>query len=175
MRIRTVLPLLPVLLLAACKPAEDSHAQAIIGAVLIDGSGSPPLSNSVVIVGEGRILQAGRHGEVPVSAGSSKIDGGGRFLVPGLVDISPRAGSSVDFRAQGGPTTPEEARARIAALPQQQRGAIHVWPAGVQPIVLEALLDAARGLSIPIAGHPATQAEAQSLVAGGATTGGAAP
>lgn len=161
--------LLPALFigLCACKPAEDSHAQAIIGAVLIDGTGGPPLSNSVVVVGDGRILEAGRHGEIPVSTGVSKVDGSGKFIVPGLVDIAPYAASGGSFSAQGGPATPDEARARIAALPK--RGAIHVWPAGMPPAVLGALLEAARGAGFPVTGHPVSQAEALLLVAGGAS------
>ena len=42
--------------LCACKPSEESHMKAIIGAVLIDGQGGPPVSNSVVVVAEGLSL-----------------------------------------------------------------------------------------------------------------------
>lgn len=169
MRNRAACLLLPPLLIgiSACKPAEDSHAEAIIGAVLIDGAGGPPLTDSVVVVGDGRILQAGRNGEIPISSGVSKIDGGGKFLVPGLVDIAPGADSGTSFSAQGGPATPDEARARIDALPKP--GAVQIWPAGMQPAVVGALLEAARGAGFPITGHPVSQADAQLLVAGGAT------
>ena len=34
---------------SACKSPEESHMKAIIGAVLIDGQGGPPVSNSVVV------------------------------------------------------------------------------------------------------------------------------
>ena len=160
-----LLPL--IIVLSACKPAEDSHAQAIIGAVLIDGTGGPPLTNSVVVVGDGRILQAGRHGDIPVSEGTSKIDGSGKYLVPGLVDVAPRADSGARFSAQGGPTTPDEARARIADLPK--RGAVHIWPAGMQAAVVGALLEAARAGGFPITGHPVSEADAKMLVEGGAS------
>jgi imidazolonepropionase-like amidohydrolase len=138
---RTRAALLPLLLtLCACQPAEDSRDAAIIGAVLIDGAGGPPLSNSVVIVTDGRIREAGRHGEIPVSAGINKIDGSGKVLAPALVDIS------------------------AARKPS----AIHVWPAGLKPGVLEAQCEAARGAGMAVFGHPVTQGDAEALVENGA-------
>jgi imidazolonepropionase-like amidohydrolase len=166
MSIRTGLLVL-FLALTACKPPEDSHAKAIIGAVLIDGSGGPPLSNSVVVVVEGRIRDAGRQGEVPVSAETNKSDGSSRYLVPALIDISPAAGADA-FRAPG-PANVEEARAAIGRGAAQKPATIQVWPSGMPPAHLEALLEAARADGIAIAGHPQTQAEAQLLVQHGAS------
>ena len=37
-----------LLLTSACKAPEESHSKAILGAVLIDGAGGPPLTNSIV-------------------------------------------------------------------------------------------------------------------------------
>ncbi|HEV2447590.1 MAG TPA: amidohydrolase family protein [Candidatus Sulfopaludibacter sp.] len=166
---RSALTLLLVCL-CACKPAEDSHAKAIIGAVLIDGAGGPPLTNSVVVVGDGRILQAGRHGEIPLSAQTSNIDGGGKYLVPAVVDVFPNADPAYSFAAQGAPATADEARTRIAALSPRKPAAIHVWPAGMPAPILRALLEAARGAAIPIVGHPISQADAEALVEDGASS-----
>lgn len=166
MRTRAAIALL-LLVLCACKPAEDTHSQAIIGAVLIDGAGGPPLSNSVVVVADGRIREAGRHGEIPVSAEISKVDGAGKFLVPALVDIYRHPDPAVNIAAPG-PATPDDARARIAAVAANKPAAIHVWPANLKPGIAEAVLEAARTAGIPVTGHPANQAEAQSLVQNGA-------
>ena len=57
MRPRAALLLLS-LSLCACAPTEESHMKAIIGAVLIDGLGGPPLSDSVVVVAGDRIREA---------------------------------------------------------------------------------------------------------------------
>jgi imidazolonepropionase-like amidohydrolase len=159
--------LLLLAVLSACKAPEDSHAKALIGAVLIDGSGGPPLSNSLVVVSEGRIREAGRQGEIPVSAEANKIDGSGRFIVPGFVDVSPQ-GNPPAFTAPG-PATADDAKEQIAKLATQKTAAIHVWPAGMQPAMVEALLEAARSAGIAIVGHPVTQAEAQLLVQNGAS------
>lgn len=166
---RTCAVLLPLLLaLCACKPA-DSGAQAIIGAVLIDGSGGPPLSNSVVVVADGRIREAGRHGEIPVSAEIDKIDGSGKYLAPALVDVYSKPDPGASFAAPG-PASPEEARAQVTAMAAKKPAAIHVWAADVKADVLAALLEAARGASVPVAGHVVTQGEAQTLIANGAST-----
>ena len=43
----------------SCKAPEEGHMQAVLGAVLIDGAGGPPVSNSIVITSGGRIRAAG--------------------------------------------------------------------------------------------------------------------
>src|ERR1051325_788486 len=83
-----VLSLVFLIVLGSCKPSEMSHSKAILGAVLIDGLGGPPLSDSVVIIAGGRIRAAGAGSTVPIPAESDRINGSGKFVVPGLIDIS---------------------------------------------------------------------------------------
>ncbi len=78
MRLAAVL----LLLLAACKPSEETRLKVIVGATLIDGAGGPPVSRSVVIVAGSRIRAIGSQASTPIPAGSDKFDGAGRFLVP---------------------------------------------------------------------------------------------
>ena len=167
MSIRGGLVLL-LLTLCACKPPEESHAIAIIGAVLIDGAGGPPMTNSVVLVAEGRIRQAGPQGEIPVGAETAKIDGGGRYLVPGFVDVYERVDPAASFQAPG-PANPDEAHAQVARIAASRPALLHIWAAGIKPPVLQALFEAARDAHISVAGHPTTQAEAQQLVDLGAS------
>jgi imidazolonepropionase-like amidohydrolase len=94
---QSVALLAALLALTACKPSEESNAKAIIGAVLIDGQGGPPISDSVVVVSGSRIRAAGLRANVPIPAGSEKINGAGKFLVPGLIDLHVHLGS------RGGP------------------------------------------------------------------------
>jgi imidazolonepropionase-like amidohydrolase len=75
------------LVLAGCKPPEQSNLKAIVGAVLIDGSGGPPVSDSVVLVAGSRIRAAGSRPNVPIPAAAEKVNGAGKFVVPGLVDV----------------------------------------------------------------------------------------
>ena len=83
-RIRLILALLA---LAGCKPTEESRTKAIIGSVLMDGSGGPPVTNSVVVTAGAKIRAAGPASAVPIPAEADKIDGSGRFLVPAIVDV----------------------------------------------------------------------------------------
>jgi hypothetical protein len=99
--------LIPLISLCACKPPDEGRQKAIIGAVLIDGNGGPPLSDSVVIVEGGRIRAAGRRSEVPIPAEADKINGAGKFLVPALKDVLDRPEPPGLLR----PATADEARA----------------------------------------------------------------
>jgi imidazolonepropionase-like amidohydrolase len=68
-------------------PAEAAGAFAIVGARLIDGTGSPAVENSVVMVRDGRIVAAGSAGAVKVPAGMRVIHAEGRSLLPGLWEM----------------------------------------------------------------------------------------
>src|ERR1700720_3818057 len=98
--------------LCGCNPAEEGHAKAIIGAVLIDGRGGPPLTDSLVVVSGDRIRTVAPRTEVAVPAEADQINGAGKFLVPALVDLCDRA-EPPDLLH---PATVEEARAQVAAL-----------------------------------------------------------
>jgi imidazolonepropionase-like amidohydrolase len=88
MRQYAVLFLLAITL-CACKPPEEGHVKAIVGAVLIDGLGGPPLSDSAVVVAGDRISAAGARSAVEIPVDADKIDGSGKFLVPATLDVYP--------------------------------------------------------------------------------------
>ena len=90
---RLKLLVVAALCLSACKPPEESQQKAIIGAVLIDGTGGPPMSDSVVIVAGSRIRAVGNRTSMPIPAGVEKISGMGKFLVPGLIDLHVHLGT----------------------------------------------------------------------------------
>lgn len=62
-------------------------AFAIVGARLIDGTGSPAVEDSVVIVRSGRIVAAGSMSTVPIPAGMRVIHAEGQSLLPGLWEM----------------------------------------------------------------------------------------
>lgn len=78
-----------VLTAPACKAPEEGHMKVIIGAVLMDGLGGPPLTNSVVVISGDRIRAAGPASAIPIPAEADKINGAGRFLMPALVQVKP--------------------------------------------------------------------------------------
>jgi imidazolonepropionase-like amidohydrolase len=65
-----------------------SGVLAIVGVTVVDPSGtSERLPGQTVIVQNGRITAMGRSSAVAVPAGARRIDGTGRFLIPGLWDM----------------------------------------------------------------------------------------
>lgn len=158
---RSALALLS-LALSACAPEVQGHLKVIIGAVMIDGKGGPPLSNSVVVFASDRIRAAGANSDVPIPGDADRIDGSGKVLVPALIDISSRPDPPGTLR----PSSPEEARAQVSALISQKPAAIHIGklPSGIAGAVLEA----ARDVHIPVTAHIETQAEVRFLVDKGA-------
>ncbi|HUI53760.1 MAG TPA: amidohydrolase family protein [Bryobacteraceae bacterium] len=163
MRSRAVLLSLLVSL-CACKPADEGRIKAIVGAVLIDGMGGPPLSDSVVVIAGDRISEAGARSAVAIPADADKIDGSGKFLVPALVNVYPHSPDGASFTA-GHPPNPDAARAQVARLAEQRVPAIHVWK--MEPAVAQATLEAAREAGIQVIGHVSAQADVRFLVDAG--------
>jgi len=77
-------------------------AIAFRGATLIDGTGSPPVRDALLVVSEGRIVSVGRAAESAVAAlpaGTRVVDARGKWIVPGLIDAHVHAESDEDLRA----------------------------------------------------------------------------
>jgi imidazolonepropionase-like amidohydrolase len=68
-------------------PVEAAGTFAIVGARLIDGTGSAPVEHSVVVVRDGRIVAAGKAGAVKIPVNARVIHGEGRSLLPGLWEM----------------------------------------------------------------------------------------
>ena len=66
---------------------SPAAATAIVGARLIDGTGSAPIDDSVVVVAGDRIRAAGSRARVAIPSGAARVDAGGKILMPGLVDV----------------------------------------------------------------------------------------
>jgi imidazolonepropionase-like amidohydrolase len=66
---------------------EATGAFAIVGARLIDGTGSPALENSTVVVHDGRIAAVGPAASVKLPAGTRIIHAEGKSLLPGLWEM----------------------------------------------------------------------------------------
>lgn len=89
--------LVPLLLaaVAACGPrplapsADVAPTLAIVGASVLpmDGPGERVLENQTVFVRGARVVQVGPAGRMRVPAGAQRVDGRGKWIVPGLVDM----------------------------------------------------------------------------------------
>src|SRR3989337_3022438 len=56
------------------------------GGRLIDGTGRPPIENSIIVIQGGRFQAVGRSGEVAIPAGAEVIDVKGKTVLPGFID-----------------------------------------------------------------------------------------
>ena len=86
---------------------------ALIGATVYDGAGGR-IDNGVVLFADGKVVAVGGP-DLAIPAGYSRIDGTGKFVTPGIIDIHSHLGDyptpSVDAHQDGNemtdPTTPE--------------------------------------------------------------------
>src|SRR5262245_30255634 len=67
---------------------------AVTGPTIIDGTGTAPLSDGVVLIKAGRIAAVGGAREVTIPDGTKRIDARGKYLIPGLMDANVHLGLS---------------------------------------------------------------------------------
>jgi imidazolonepropionase-like amidohydrolase len=77
------------MLLTGCNSANNPQ-KAITGATLIDGTGGAGVPDAVVVIANGKIVAAGPRSSTTVPSGFTTVDGSGKFIVPGIVDVSVR-------------------------------------------------------------------------------------
>jgi hypothetical protein len=56
------------------------------GGKLIDGTGRPPIENSVIVIRSGKFQAVGRRGEVAIPADAELMDVKGKTVLPGFID-----------------------------------------------------------------------------------------
>lgn len=95
MKLRTSLCVAVALLFTGCGPKSDSPQKALVGAVIIDGTGAPAVSGGVVLLDQGIIKAIGSGVAIP--DGFDKVNVGGKFIIPGLIDA--RVTPNADLRA----------------------------------------------------------------------------
>jgi len=107
---------LAALALPARPSARQTPAPPIVirGVTLIDGTGRAPLPNATVIVEGARITQVGTQ-PLTVPSGAQVVDGRGKFLMPGLIDVHVHLNGGGN-RASTQPMTPQQERTGTAAL-----------------------------------------------------------
>jgi imidazolonepropionase-like amidohydrolase len=66
-------------------PLRDAFI-AIEDATLIDGTGAAPAPGVTILIEENRIRQIGPSGQVRIPSGARRINGSGKYIIPGLID-----------------------------------------------------------------------------------------
>lgn len=68
-------------------PGRRTGTFAFVGAMLIDGTGKPPIPNATVVTSNGKIVAAGPSAGVQIPADAQRIDVSGKYVIPGLWDM----------------------------------------------------------------------------------------
>ena len=79
-----------LLLAAPCLAVAPLNAQRVVairGATVIDGTGALPRPDQTIVVKGERILAVGPNASIAIPAGARVIDGQGRYVIPGLIDM----------------------------------------------------------------------------------------
>jgi len=109
--------LLCLLAISACAPPDAGRYQAIIGALLIDGTGAPPVPISVVVTDGARIRAAGHQAHTPIPAGARKIRAEGKCLLPALVNRATRRPLAIQLEGHATLVEAIAAATRASATP----------------------------------------------------------
>ncbi len=70
---------------------------AVVGGLLIDGTGAEPLPDTAIIIEAGRVMAAGPRREIRIPPGAVAIDATGLTVLPGLVDMHVHLLDGVDL------------------------------------------------------------------------------
>lgn len=87
-------------LLSGFAPVVLADALLVENVTLIDGTASPPLPGVSVLIVDERI-SAVRRGTIDAPRGATRIDGSGKYLLPGLMDMHIHLRGSVELTPEG--------------------------------------------------------------------------
>src|SRR3954463_16201265 len=82
--------LAPAVLVASAAVAQEPKGSGTVvlhAARVIDGTGSAPIANGVVVVTDDKIVGGGKSGSVTTPAGARTIELGDATLLPGFIDV----------------------------------------------------------------------------------------
>jgi imidazolonepropionase-like amidohydrolase len=85
-----------LIVVMGCKEREQSarRVTAFTGATLIDGSGSTPVSDGILLVENGRVVSIGSKENVEIPEEATVIDVTGKFIVPGIINAHGHVGET---------------------------------------------------------------------------------
>ena len=77
-----------LLIVSACqaRPSTSQDILALVNGRLIDGTGTPPIENAVVLIQADRIIEVGVAGEVTIPDRASLLDLQGGTILPGFIN-----------------------------------------------------------------------------------------
>lgn len=92
MDMKSSLPLIVLLLLAACESNDEAPVLALKGATVIDGSLGSPLQNATILLQSGRVLAIGPDEDIDIPRRAEVKDVSGKFITPGIINAHGHVG-----------------------------------------------------------------------------------
>src|SRR5436190_8105979 len=125
--------------------AQQAPASLVInGVTVIDGNGGVPIANATVVIEGARIARVGRP-ENFIPRDAQVIDGRGKFLIPGLIDVHVHLSGGSGNRANTQPITAQQELAGVRALHTfLYAGVTTIFDAGNQGTFIFALREKSR-------------------------------
>ena len=74
------------MLVVVIKMSLEPCPRVLVGGTLIDGTGAPPVRDSIVVINGEWITAVGKNGEIPIPEGAEIVDASGKTVMPGLID-----------------------------------------------------------------------------------------
>jgi len=84
--VTAVLAALVSMTTVSCTAQSKGEFKVLRGATLFDGTGSPAIENSVIVIRNDKVECAGRVGDCSIPDDAETIDLAGKYVTPGLVD-----------------------------------------------------------------------------------------
>src|SRR5271156_2529722 len=91
-RVKKTLALLLTLAVVPAALGQSSSVVVFKGALLIDGTGAPPIKKSVLVIEGDKITAVGKEGKVHYPKGARVIDLEGRAIMPGMINAHGHVG-----------------------------------------------------------------------------------
>lgn len=137
---------------ASASPTRAASEQARVGmdytiehVTVIDGTGAPPQADMTVVVSGGRIVSLSPS-KVAVPVRGRRLNGRGRFLIPGLIDAHIHLRGATPEKSPGQGVVIDEVAARQALASYLYAGVTSVVDLGNQPeLILKARADERAG------------------------------
>lgn len=73
-------------LMSQAPATQGGITVALIGARVIDGTGSAPIQNATLLVSNGRVERVGSASSLKIPAGATRVQASGRTIIPGLIN-----------------------------------------------------------------------------------------
>ena len=132
-----------ILATAALAGAFSASADSLLieNVTLIDGTGRPPVAGASVLIDADRISQVSR-GSISAPENTRRIDGTGKYLIPGLMDLHIHLQGSIEVTPEGLMTISNDRSKGVRALHSYlYSGVTSVFDAGNVPDYILGLRD----------------------------------